>query len=180
MRKLKSFVIIFLIASVLITAMYFLFFKEKGITGNEWFEQQDVRMEDISAFCEEMDEVFTLYIGGYMSDEDFANEEILLRHQFSILKAKYEKIDSETNILTGKHSWLSKKGEEVINSITTSLESFLEHDYAGMDKESILANYLVLKEKLEDDTAGYIVLRNWLDEYNNIQNAEDSNDSKNK
>ena len=164
--RLKKIFIIVLVVILAATGIYFLCFRENGITGNEWLMDQEERMNDVSAFCDEMDEVFTLYIGGYMSRDDFVNEEILLRQQFAILKAKYEQKDAETKIKTGTHSWSSKKGEEVLSDLFKHIEDFISVEYADMDKQSILANYLVLQETIERDVAGYIVLRSWITEYN--------------
>ena len=165
-RRLKKILIIVLVVVLAITGIYFLVFRENGITGNEWLMNQEERMNDVSTFCDEMDEVFTLYIGGYMSRDDFVNEEILLRQQFSILKAKYEQKDEETKIKTGTHSWSSKKGEEVLSDLFKHIEDFINVEYADMDKQSILANYLILQETIERDVAGYIVLRSFIMEYN--------------
>ena len=73
-RRLKKILIIVLVVVLAITGIYFLVFRESGITGNEWLMDQEERMNDVSTFCDEMDEVFTLYIGGYMSRDDFVNE----------------------------------------------------------------------------------------------------------
>lgn len=169
--KRKKIVISITIICFVLVALYFIFFREYGVTGNEWFLSQGERMEDVSAFCDEMDDVFTLYIGGYISEEDFRNEEILLRKEFAILKAKHKTKDEETNIITGSHSWASKKGEECLNNIFLHLEKFISVEYADMDKDSILANYLVLNETLEDDILTYTILYQWIADGEFIRNS---------
>lgn len=171
-RKLKIILISALTVVVAIFCIYFFGFRETGITGNEWLMDQEERMEDISAYCDNMDNVFTLYIGGYMSRDDFINEEILLRQQFSILKAKYEQKDLEANIKTGSHSWASKKGQDIFGDLFKHLEDFIKIEYADMDKQSILANYLILQENVKKDVGGYIVLRSWITEYDEQQRED--------
>lgn len=170
-EKRKRIIISVVVICAALITLYFIFFREYGVTGNEWFLLQGERMEDVSAFCDEMDDVFTLYIGGYISEDDFRNEEILLRKEFAILKAKYEAKDKEINIITGSHSWASKKGEECLDNIFLHLEEFMSVEYADMDVESVLANYLVLNETLEDDVLTYTVLYQWIADGEFIRNG---------
>ena len=171
-RKIKTILIILLSTSLLITGLYFFVFRETGITGREWFLQQDERVEDLSLLYKEIDDVFILYIGGYMSQEDFKNEEILLRQQFSIVKAKYEQLDSNKNIKTGTHDWISKKGEDIFQEMFADTEYFLSQEYAEMDKESITANYLVFRDEMKDSLSGYITLHIMINEENKDKKGE--------
>ena len=97
-----------------------------------------------------------------MSNDDFKNEETMLQYEFTILKAKYEKLNKENPVKTGAHSWASKRGATVIQDILNHIEAFISVDYSTMDSETVLANYLVLHETIEDDMAGYYTIRNWI------------------
>ena len=162
MKRRHKIICVLIIFFFITGALTFYFVSEKGISGNEWFLMQDETISDVSSYCDEMDEIITLYVGGYMSNDDFKNEETMLQYEFTILKAKYEKLNKDNPVKTGAHSWASKRGATVIQDILNHIEAFISVDYSTMDSETVLANYLVLHETIEDDMAGYYTIRNWI------------------
>lgn len=130
------------------------------ITGNEWLVKQEECIEDIKAFTEGMDEVYTLYITTAMPEEDFVNEVSLLYQQYKILLSEYEKLKKENPIEPESHSFLSLKGTEAIEQIYEELENIMlntfEKDGALLAPGKLSYVYLAYKQNLTYHLSEYM------------------------
>lgn len=137
----------------------------KTITGNEWLLKQEDCFTDLEAFATGMDQVYTLYISGSITSEDFANEHYVLCQQYKLLAAFYDDLKKQNPLEPESHSFLSKKGTDAMEGIYTSVEELLNAslDDAGtpLPPNQILYKYLAVRQTLTDHIATFVTAIQW-------------------
>lgn len=135
------------------------------ITGNEWLLKQEDCFDDLEAFADGMDEVYTLYFIESISTEDFATELQLLSQQHKVLSAFYEQMKTENPIEPETHSFLSKKGTEAIENIYTCLgdiiSSSVDENGTPLPQDQLAYQYLAFRQTLTGYIIEYITAVAW-------------------
>lgn len=131
-----------------------------GISGDEWLMKQDVYMEDLQAFADGMDEVYSLYISGAISADDFSNELSVLKDQFAIIQAAYEQAKRENPILPEDYSYAAQRGvagvENIRRILGEILDNSLDQDGTPLSPAQLLYMYLASGQELSNYLADYL------------------------
>lgn len=139
---------------------------DNRIDGNQWLEIQEVCMTDLESFCEGMDEVYTLYIIGSISPQDFVNEIALLNTQYGYLIAAYDQLKADNPLKPESHSYLSKQGTEAMENIYLTIKQTLDYslDSEGNAKsiDEIAYLYLAQRQQLIGYISEYSTALSWL------------------
>lgn len=134
--------------------------EQNYVTGDQWLITQKECLEDIKAFSEGMDEVFTLYSIGAISDQDFVIELSILSSQYDILIAKYEKLKAENPVKEGSHTYYSQRGTEAIQKcydiMGKLLESPYNEDYKLYPPNEVAYRYMSYHSEINNALAEYI------------------------
>ena len=153
----------------------------QGITGDEWVIMQMDYMDDIDAFTQEMDEVYTLYVSGGITAEDFLTELRLLKQQNQIMQQVYESEKEENTILPNSYSSIAQKGiqsiEDMRNIFTNILNESTDEDGNVLSQEEIAYLYLSYNDELETDLASYLVAYEYITGQYNIESESESSSS---
>lgn len=139
---------------------------DNKIDGNTWLEVQEMCLEDLESFCEGMDEVYTLYIIGSISQEDFANEISLLKTQYLYLIGSYDQLKTDNPLKPESHSYLSKQGTEAMENIYLTIEQTLNYSLNGdgtaKSVDEIAYLYLAQRQELINYLSEYSTSLSWL------------------
>ncbi len=153
----------------------------QGITGDEWVIMQMDYMDDIDAFTQGMDEVYTLYVSGGITAEDFLTELRLLKQQNQIMQQVYESEKEENTILPNSYSSIAQKGiqsiEDMRNIFTNILNESTDEDGNVLSQEEIAYLYLSYNDELETDLASYLVAYEYITGQYNTESESNSDTS---
>lgn len=140
----------------------------KGVEGNEWLLIQKTCLTDLEAFASGMDEVYSLYIIGSMSQSDFQVELNLLKKQYGILNAFYDDLKAQNPVKEGSHSYISKRGTDGLQNCYYVLGEILTHsvDTNGkpLEPKQMSYTYLAYKQQLASSLSEYVTAIVWLEE----------------
>lgn len=140
---------------------------EKRITGNEWLVKQETCLDDLKAYAGGMDEVYTLYLTGAITQDDFLMEYRLLKAQYISLNQFYEELKKENPVKEGSHSYVSKRGTEGIENCYSVLGKVLTDtlDNSGKPKPAneLAYVYLAYKQELTTALSEYVTAILWLE-----------------
>ena len=133
----------------------------QGITGDEWVIMQMDYMDDIDAFTKGMDEVYTLYVSGGITAEDFLTEVRVLKQQNLIMQNVYETEKEKNPILPDSYSSIAQKGiqsiEDMRNIFTNILNESTDEEGNALSQEEIAYLYISYNDELKTDLASYLV-----------------------
>lgn len=142
--------------------------EEEGITGNDWLVKQKVLLDDLSAFTEGMDEVYSLYLVSGISDTDFLTELRLLKQQYAILNQFYTQLKNENPVKEGSHSYVSKRGSDGIATYYSVLGELIDNsvDESGspLKPEELAYVYMAYQQRLVSALAEYTTAIIWLED----------------
>lgn len=159
-KKLCHIGIPLIVIAVFIGTFFIKFKKDNGLSGNEWFSLQSEYMDKLTAFCLNMDEVYALYISGDMSESNFIMEYALLKNEWDVLDASYEKFLEENPVAPGGHSYISKRGEQAVNSLRVTIKDILDSTKEGntiIGTDKMLYMYLAHNQQAQYHLAEYTV-----------------------
>lgn len=146
---------LFLLVCILLTGC-----SAKGISGDEWLLKQDVYMDDLQAFSDGMDEVYSLYISGSISKEDFITELSVLKEQYAIIQANYEQAKRENPILPENYSYAAQRGVQGVENIRkilgNVLDNSLDENGEPLSPAQMSYMYLACGQELSDSLADYL------------------------
>jgi len=130
--------------------------EKQTMTGNEWLLKQSDCFTDLEEFANGMDEVYSLYIMGSISKQDFVNELYLLKQQYKILTTLHNHMKDDNPIEPESHSYLSKVGTQAIEDLYISLGDILDNtlDENGKPYSQEQTSYLYLAYR--QVVSGYI------------------------
>jgi len=156
-RKISLILIVILILSMLCGCKNR---EPERITGNEWLMiQKEHSYVDLEAFCEGMDEVYTLYIIEAISSEDFKIELSLLNQQYNLMLSVYEELKSKHPLEPESHSVLSLDGTNAIEcmyeTIRTTLASSVDAQGQPLSTQEIAYLYLAQSQVLQEHIATF-------------------------
>lgn len=138
---------------------------EETITGNEWLLMQESCFDDLEAFANGMDEVYTLYIIESITATDFLAELKLLNQQYKLLVAYYEELKTNNPIEPESHSFLSKKGTESMENIYSCigeiLNASLDPNGNPLPQNQLAYRYLAFRQTLSEHISGYMTAIQW-------------------
>lgn len=141
---------------------------QKQITGNEWLLKQKECLDTIEIFAEEMDEVYSLYIVGSMTEEDFIAEVRLLKAQHGVLTQYYDQLRSENPVKEGSHSYVSKRGsegmEKCYKALGEMLDSSIKEDGRVLSVDELAYLYLAYRQEFSAAISEYVTAVVWLEE----------------
>jgi hypothetical protein len=127
------------------------------ITGNEWLKMQDDFVDDLESFTSDMDEVYSLYFSGKISDDDFVEEVSTLYNLYDVMMLKREDFKAQHPIKPESHTYLSKRGTSALDNIPVTLKKILDcsiqSDGTPLDNKNLSYKYL----KYKDDIIGYFM-----------------------
>lgn len=130
------------------------------INGDEWLLKQQEYLPSIQAFAEEMDEVYTLYIIGSISPQDFAQEVILLRQENVLVQTWYKQERDKNPIAPESNSYTAQKGihgiESSLTVFTKILNESLGQDGSVPSREQTAYTYLSYRQELNQHISEYI------------------------
>lgn len=128
--------------------------KDDGITGEEWIEKQETTFKNIQAITNEMDKVYTLYISGSMTPENFKNEVMLLKNEYYLTYTAYCKLQKENTVGAGKHSYITKRGSDAIDNIFNYIDCImsetLDKNNTPLKTTEVAYIYMAYKQQIED------------------------------
>lgn len=155
-------------SAVLVCALSGCSKEERGITGNEWLVKQKVLLDDLSAFTEGMDEVYSLYLVGGISATDFLTELRLLKQQYVILNQFYIQLKNDNPVKEGSHSYVSKRGSDGIATYYSLLGEVIDNsvDAKGspLKAEELAYVYMAYQQQLISALAEYTTAIIWLED----------------
>ena len=132
----------------------------KGVTGDQWLMMQEPYINDLQSFSEGMDEVYTLYIAGSITKDDFCSELSVLKAQYSILEADYEVFKEDTHILPENFSYAAQRGvngvENIYRLLGEALDESLDENGAPLPQAEISYLYLLKGQEIHSCLADYI------------------------
>ena len=131
--------------------------EENYITGNEWLLVQKQSLTDLEAYMSGVDEVFSLYIVGGITDDDFIEELSLLKQQYEILKKFRSELKAENPVKEGSHSYVSKRGSEL-------LEYAVNEEGKPLPPDELSYGYLAYQQTLSTYLSEYVTSVVWLEE----------------
>ena len=156
----KSKIIKWILSVVLVVSTLFTGCAAKGITGNEWVMMQESSMSDLETFTNSMDDVFSLYFMGAISDEDFVQEVNILKQEYLLLEADYQQLKEENLILPESYSYAAQKGiagienaREIIGEI---LDSAVDEEGNLISPEELSYIYMSYQQELIDSLTDYV------------------------
>lgn len=149
------------------------------ISGNEWLMiQKENSFVDLEAFCEGMDEVYTLYIIEAISVEDFNAELNLLNQQYKLMLSVYEDLKEKYPLEPESHSYLSLDGTKAIEgmyeTIGTTLSSSFDEQGNPLPAQEIAYMYLAQNQILQEHIATFTTTIALLNASNGIYNTDTS------
>lgn len=143
---------------------------QKTVTGNEWLMIQKQCLEDLQAFANGMDEVYSLYILTAIGEDDFMTEHKILKQQYTALLAFYDQLKEENPVKEGSHSYVSKRGTEGIEDCYKILGEILENSFDENGRPLHIAEmtyrYMAYKQNLSTAISTYVTAVLWLEEAN--------------
>ena len=149
-RRVISIMTAFMISLLLLAGCS----SDSSVTGDEWLVKQEACFEDLKAFADGMDSVYTLYFIESITTEDFKTELELLNKQYKILVAFYEQMKEENPIKPESHSYLSKRGTEAMENIYDCLGEIIANsvDQNGkpLPPTQLAYSYLAYRQELID------------------------------
>ncbi len=155
----------------------------QGITGDEWVIMQMDYMDDIDAFTKGMDEVYTLYVLGGITSDDFLTEIRVLKQQNLILQKVYEAEKENNPILPDSYSSIAQKGiqsiEDMRNIFTNILNESTDENGNVLSQEEIAYLYLSYNDELKTDLASYLVAYEYITGQYDTEAKQNSNESTN-
>lgn len=155
MKKIKSQVL----CSVLAILFLFCGCSAKGISGDDWILMQHDTISELQTFSEEMDDVYTLYIIGSISSDDFLTELDVLQQEYQIMKAAYDQDKENNPILPEDCSYAAQKGMDALDSIWETLWDALNcavQDDTLLSVEEISYSYMAYQQELYETTLDYL------------------------
>ena len=156
MRKqkyLQTVLVCFLVA-VMLTGC-----KPKDITASEWVIKQYDTLDMIGLFCEDLDQVVTLYVSGAITLEDYMTEMEGIDEELTIM----EKQRVIEDIRTGSYSYETKLAKDAYDGVWSDLRSLVDSlksdETLISDANQMTYFYMAysesIQEKLDDYTTGY-------------------------
>lgn len=91
--------------------------RKKGVDSIEWLLSTEDTKNHLKTFMDSFDTAVTLYQIGVYSPEEFFDEMDILNGQFILIKAVYDKWQSENPVLPGSFTEVSKHGYDGVNKI---------------------------------------------------------------
>ena len=157
-RKIGIFVVAVILILGSISAVKTYQYYSRQISGMEWLKQQEKYITDLKSYSENMDNIFTLYITGGISQEDFLNHLSVLNDELTILKADYQKAKEEHPVRTGSHTHSTKSGCEAVEKCYDTLSNLIEvasskENYSNTDILSY--KYIVFRQEITDQLSIY-------------------------
>jgi hypothetical protein len=171
----KKIVIVCLIATLLCSLFCGCAKEDDYITGNEWLLVQKQSLSDLEAYTSGMDEVFSLYIVGGITENDFVAELDLLKQQYEILKKFRSELKVANPVKEGSHSYVSKRGTDALDDYYDTIGELL--DYAVNDSGKPLSpdelsyGYMAYQQTLSTSLSEYVTAVVWLEEANKTEDA---------
>jgi len=132
----------------------------KGVTADEWLTTQYADVPKIKYFCADLDDIFSSYITGAMSQEDFRDEIEMAAMIYNQMLAERQQQD----IRPGTYTEVSKTAhdgyEQMWVDLGNMLTAFLNADDSTVsDKNQVAYLYMAygdsMKEDMDDYYAGY-------------------------
>ena len=142
--------------------------EENYITGNEWLLVQKQSLTDLEAYMSGVDEVFSLYIVGGITDDDFIEELSLLKQQYEILKKFRSELKAENPVKEGSHSYVSKRGSDALDNYYKTVGELLEYavneEGKPLPPDELSYGYLAYQQTLSTYLSEYVTSVVWLEE----------------
>jgi hypothetical protein len=131
---------------------------KKEINADTWLLSQRGMMSDIIDLSKNMDTVYTLYIMGRSTDEDFLDDIFILTHQQAACEKVYKQLKDQYVIKPGSMSYSTKKGIESIEAARELIRKVLQSSVQNgqpLDRHNILYLYLAYQEQLKNYIVDY-------------------------
>lgn len=157
-----------LVAAVVLACVFLFPKHDKGVTENEWLIHRKEDISNLEVLAENVEDVYTLYISGGMSAEQFVNERLLLVAQFNVCNKLYEDAKKDDKVIPGSASWISGEGVKSLENTFQYFGDLLNESVDGtgspLSPEEMSYLYLSCKEKLTDSISAFTVACSWIEE----------------
>ena len=101
----------------------------KSISGDRWLMMQDDYSNDLSMFVANMDQVYSLYISGQISDDDFATEVKSMQKAYKVMEADYKEDKEENPIRAGSYSADAQRGINAIEDYRKAIGNIMTDSF---------------------------------------------------
>lgn len=160
-------IVVFLVGIGIIARIIAYLDYSQEITGTEWFDMQEEYIDEMNTYADNMDDIFTLYLSGAISAEDFQNHISILSDELKVMQTVYEKYKEEHPVRTGTHTYSSKIGCEAIENCYDTFEKILdmasqEENYS--DINTLGYKYLAYQQEIIENLADYMGAKTIMDE----------------
>lgn len=163
------------LAFCLCISLFFAFFvsgckteEDEYITGNEWLVIQKTCLTDLEAYMTGVDEVFSLYLVGGMTESDFLVELRLLEQQYNALVQFRDELKAENPVKEGSHSYASKRGTDALDAyydtIGDLLENVVDEEGKPYPADQLSYIYIAYEQTLSDYLATFVTAIVWYEE----------------
>lgn len=129
----------------------------KGMDAKEWLLAQYDTLGILQMYCEEMDDVVSLYLSSSMSAEEFLNEISFL----SNVLEEMELARREDPVKVGSHTYETKLGMDGYNKIWSDLrnltDALLTQEGLLYDQNQLTYFYMGYRDALAQDYEDYYV-----------------------
>lgn len=150
----------------------------QGITGNEWVLMQKDSVSDLETFANSMDDIFSLYFIGAISDEDFAQEINTLKQEYQLMQADYQQKKEENPILPESYSYAAQKGiagiENVRQLLGEILDNAIDENGNPVAADELSYIYMGYQQELVDYLAEYVTAYQLIQESENTGSSTES------
>lgn len=139
------------------------------INGREWIAQQEGMNDEYLKISEGTEEIYSLYVAGKMSADDFLTEIEIAQKQLLYVQSNYENEKAKI-IIDPTSNEVSLKGISALEALYTDMNDLYlaSVDSAGVPYSVIEISYIYMnyKEKILDDYIKYRTAVEVLDKYN--------------
>ena len=129
----------------------------KGMDAKEWLLAQYDTLGILQMYCEEMDDVVSLYLSSSMPAEEFLNEISFL----SDVLEEMESARSEDPVKVGSHTYETKLGMDGYNKIWSDLrnqtDALLTQEGLLYDQNQLTYFYMGYRDALAQDYEDYYI-----------------------
>lgn len=147
------------------------------INANTWLLGQQSMMDDIVALSENMDAVYSLYIIGEKSEEDFIYDIEILRRQHAAIQKIYSLFKEKYFMKPGTMTYSTKKGIEAVEEARELAGKVLESTIRNgrpISREETLYLYIAYQEKLKNNIVDYYAAMAVLNDIIQSQQSENT------
>lgn len=137
--------------------LYYMQTTADEITGEEYLKKQNIHVDELEIYADNVDNVVALYLNGNIKEKDFLNHLVVFQQELDLMKASYQEEKQTHPVKVGSHTYATKKGTEAIEEcyeIFEKIIGMMEENY--QDKESLSYQYIAYHQDIIGALADYM------------------------